>query len=104
MPTTPPHQQEHTNYASGSPGQNTTSAVPPIPSTSSTLPPPGQPSTFNGQVFHHLPSNITALLAALPSIPAPRRHGRRPAAPIIAPTPVSFNYLFLFLFNLTYNS
>jgi len=111
MPATPPHQQEHTNHASGSLGHHIPSAVPPIPSTSSILPssqqPSQQPSIFEGQSYQFLPSNVTALMARTPSIPSPpRRHGCLPPAFVVAPTPVSFNYPLLFHFsnlNLTYN-
>jgi hypothetical protein len=42
--------------------------------------PPG-PVTFNGQTFHHLPSNLAAQLAALPPIPN-RRLRRSTHAPV----------------------
>ncbi len=97
MPVSPPHQQEHTNYASGSSGQHTTPAVPPIPSTSSILPPPMQPITFNGTTYR-LPVDLAARLANAPPLYAPpQRRGRRPTPSIIAPTPVSFNNLCLFI-------
>ena len=90
MPAIPPHEQEHTNDA--------------IPSTSSTLLPPRQPVTVNGRVYHNLPPELAAMAATLSSTsapPPPQRRGRRPAASIIAPTPVSFNYPYLSIFYLT---
>ena len=101
MPAIPPCEQEHTNRASGSSGQHTTSAVPSNPSTSSIRLPPRQPITFNGRVYHNLPPELAAMAAALPSTSAPRRRGHRPAASVIAPAPVSFNYPYLFIFYLT---
>jgi hypothetical protein len=68
MASTPPHQQEQANHASGSLGQHIPSALPPIPSTSilSTR----QPVTFNGQTYYNLSPNLAALLNAHSSIPA----------------------------------
>jgi hypothetical protein len=104
MPASPPYQQEHTNHASGSSEQHATSAVPSVQSTSSILPPPRQPITFNGHTYEHLPAHLAAMLSTIPSISAPRqRRGRPPATTIVAPTPVCSNYLLLFVLNLTYN-
>jgi hypothetical protein len=51
--------------------------------------------TFAGQTYNHLPSHLAAMAAAIPSFPVvQQRRGRRPAAPMLAPSPVSliFNY------------
>ena len=96
MAPTLPYQQEQTDQASGSLGQHIPTAIPPIPSTSSTLPPPRQPSVFNGQIYHNLPANLAADLQALPPLPVrPQRRGCRPVASVLAPTAVSFSYLIL---------
>jgi hypothetical protein len=102
MASTPLHQQEQANHASGSSGQHTPFAVPPIPSTSSTSHSLRQPTTFNGQTYHHLPPHLAALVnnqPSLPSSPAPQHRGRYPrsAASRAASTPVSLdNLLYLF--------
>ena len=85
---------------SGSSAQHTSSAVPPIPS-SSTLPPLQQPTTFNGQTYHHLPPHLAALVNNLPSLPpsaAPQRRGHCPrsAASRASSTPVSLKTCYVF--------
>jgi hypothetical protein len=62
MASTPPYQQEQANHASSSLEQHIPSAVPPIPSSSSTLPPLQQPTTFNGQTYRHLLPHLAALV------------------------------------------
>jgi hypothetical protein len=70
------HLEERNQRIIGSPEQRRIPTAPP------------QPVVFNGQTYHHLPSNLAAQLAALPPIPPMRvRHSAR--------APVSFRYLSL---------
>ena len=101
MPSTPPTSPQHHQAATrqserdsrvmGSPEQR---RIPTAPSTSAAPLPPPPPSltsvTFNGQTYNHLPSNLAAMAAAIPSFPVIQwRFGHLPAASMLAPSPVS---------------
>ena len=48
--------------------------------------PPVAPPTYNGQIYHHLPANLAAQMAALPPMPAPAQR-RRQRARAVPPAP-----------------
>ena len=87
-PTSPQRHQEAARHAERSsrlmtsPEQRRTPAGPSTASTS-VAPPPAiaqassrGPVTFGGQTYHHLPPNLVAQMATVPSIPSAPRQGR----------------------------
>ncbi|KAI9451281.1 hypothetical protein F5148DRAFT_1370620 [Russula earlei] len=79
-PTSP--QQSHT-------------AAPPLQDTCGVLgspeghrTPARQPVEFQGQIYHHLPDQLAAQLAALPPMPAPtQHHAWTPLTSVLSPAP-----------------
>jgi hypothetical protein len=65
------HHEEHNLHTIGSPEQCRTPAIPSAPG-------PSALATLDGQIYHHLPANLAAQLAALP--PMPTRHLRQPTS------------------------
>jgi hypothetical protein len=74
------------------PTDQSTSAAP-LP-----LPPNPAPITFEGRTYSHLPQELAAQMAAVSSFPAPPQHCGHPSATFaLAPPPVSYILMFLFL-------
>ena len=76
--------------------------VPAASSTSAALP-PSPPSlisvTFGGQTYNHLPRHLAAMAAAIPAFPIVQQHRRhRPAASMLAPSPVSLSIFILSIY------
>ena len=108
-PTSPQRHQEAARHAERSsrlmtsPEQRRTPAGPPIPSTSAAPPPAiaqalsGGPVTFGEQTYRHLPPDLVAQMADVPSIPSAPRRGRPSTLGLPA---VSFIFLLTYKSNI----
>jgi hypothetical protein len=76
-------QSEHDNHVMGSPEQRREPAA----STSSALPPPHVPTTFDGHVYSHLPANLTNMMNAISSGPAASTSSALPPPISFGPAP-----------------
>jgi hypothetical protein len=103
MPSSPPtspqrhqaavRQSERDSRVMGSPENRREPAA----STSSALPPPHVPTTFDGHISSHLSAHSTSMMNVISFDPAPQQqHGH---TSMLAPSPVRlFIYLFLILY------
>ena len=104
-PTSPQHAQaagrhsERTNRTIGSPDQRRIPAIPSDLSTITALPLPSisrEPTSYNGQTYHHLSTNLAERIANLPPIPVPPQRSHRYSVQSLLPSaPVSLIFAFI---------